>query len=89
MTFLAGVRNDNVWGFHYFLTTMVKLAKQVKFANPTQCTGYGKLTEGISHMVNSKTIIPLCESMKVAWHLSTKAHLGYAGVDEEAHAKKY
>lgn len=40
-------------------------------------------------MVNSKEIIPLCESMRAARHISTEAHLGYAEADEEAHSKRY
>ena len=42
MTFMARLRNTDVWGGQYFLTMMVKLAKREKFTNPTRCTGQGK-----------------------------------------------
>mmetsp|Transcript_21712 Transcript_21712/g.25856 ORF Transcript_21712/g.25856 Transcript_21712/m.25856 type:complete len:81 (+) Transcript_21712:412-654(+) len=40
-------------------------------------------------MVNSKEVIPPCESMVAARHASVKTHLEYAAPDDDVHAKQY
>ena len=68
---------------------MKALAIRCSFENATRCTGQGKRVEGVSWLVNSKEIIPLCESMRVLRHNSVDAHLGYTETDEEVHGKRY
>ena len=88
-TFTVGLHENDVWSGGYFTKKMKELAIQCEFKNPTRFMGQGKRAEGISRMVNSGEDIPLRESMRVARHGSTEAHLGYAKPDEGAHSKRY
>ena len=87
--FTVGIHPNDVWSTKYFSDQMKALAIRCSFANATRCTGQGKRAEGVSRLVNSKEIIPLCESMRASRHNSVDAHLGYTEADEEAHGKRY
>ena len=40
-------------------------------------------------MVNSREVIPLCESMVATRHSSVEKNLEYTALDNEAHTKQY